>query len=41
MDLYPCSASELKALGYKVSKWVTPPFTVTGFSHSKLERFLL
>lgn len=41
MDLYPCSTSELKALGYKV-KWIrTLNSTVALFSPGKLKQFLV
>lgn len=31
MDLYPCSASELKALGYKVCTWAQDVCSVFTF----------
>lgn len=33
MDLYPCSASELKALGYKVTRVSRATWVTWGFTH--------
>lgn len=34
MDLYPCSASELKALGYKVCTWAYEIFSIRSTEQS-------